>query len=157
MVKNLPAMQETWVWPLGGEDTLKKGMATHSSILAWRISWTEENGRLQPMGYQRVGQDWAINTSTFFHNNQDAAAQITNDRCEDGCQSWLCVSACSLLPLPGKALAHWLSVGTVGLWTGVPPSPFEWLLSFKIRQTFLSTNLVSLVTFEWQAASPHFW
>ena len=50
MVKKFPAMQETWVLPLGGEDTLEKGMATHSSILAWRISWTEENGGLQPMG-----------------------------------------------------------------------------------------------------------
>ena len=46
MVKNLPAMQETWVQSLGGEDPLEKGMATHSSILAWRIPWTEEPGRL---------------------------------------------------------------------------------------------------------------
>ena len=50
MVKNLPAMQETW----GSEDPLEKGMATHSSILAWRIPWTEEPGRLQSMGSQRV-------------------------------------------------------------------------------------------------------
>jgi len=46
MVKNLPAMQETRVQSLGGEDPLEKGMATHSSILAWRIPWTEEPGRL---------------------------------------------------------------------------------------------------------------
>ena len=46
MVKNLPAMQETWVQSLGGEDPLEKGMATHSNILAWRIPWTEEPGRL---------------------------------------------------------------------------------------------------------------
>ena len=46
MVKHLPAMWETWVQPLGQEDPLEKGMATHSSILAWRISWTEEPGRL---------------------------------------------------------------------------------------------------------------
>ena len=45
-VKNLPAMQETWVQSLGWEDPLEKGMATHSSILAWRIPWTEEPGRL---------------------------------------------------------------------------------------------------------------
>ena len=45
MVKNLPAMQEMWVQSLGEEDPLEKGMATHSSILAWRISWTEEPGR----------------------------------------------------------------------------------------------------------------
>ena len=46
MVKNLPAKWETWVWSLGQEDPLEKGMATHSSILAWRISWTEEPGEL---------------------------------------------------------------------------------------------------------------
>ena len=56
-VKNLPAMQETWVRSLGQEDPLEKGLATHSSILAWRIPWTEELGRLQSMGSQRVGHD----------------------------------------------------------------------------------------------------
>ena len=50
MVKNLPAMQETWVRSLVQEDLLEKGMATHSSILAWRIPWTEEPGGLQSMG-----------------------------------------------------------------------------------------------------------
>ena len=55
MVKNLPAMKETGVQSLGQEDTLEKGMATHSSILAWRIPWNGEPGRLHPMGSQRVG------------------------------------------------------------------------------------------------------
>ena len=54
LVKNLSAMQETWVRSLGWEDPLKKEMATHSSILAWRIPWTEEPLRLQSMGSQRV-------------------------------------------------------------------------------------------------------
>ena len=54
MVKNLSAMQETWVQSLGWEDPLEKGMTTHSSILAWRIPWTEEPGKLQSMGSQRV-------------------------------------------------------------------------------------------------------
>ena len=54
MVKNLPAMQETQLQSLGWEDPLEKGMAIHSSILAWRIQWTEEPGRLQSMGSQRV-------------------------------------------------------------------------------------------------------
>ena len=53
-VKHLPAMQETQVRSLGGEDPLEKEMATHSSILAWRIPWTEEIGRLQSMGLQRI-------------------------------------------------------------------------------------------------------
>ena len=57
LVKNLPAVQETQVRSLGGEDPLEKEMATHSSILAWKISWTEEPGGLQSMGSQRVGYD----------------------------------------------------------------------------------------------------
>ena len=56
-VKNLPAMQETWVRSLVLEDPLEKKMATHSSILAWRIPWTEEPGGLQSMGMQGVRQD----------------------------------------------------------------------------------------------------
>ena len=54
-VKNLPAVQETWVQSLGPEDPLEKERATHSSILAWEIPWTEEPGGLQLMGSQRVG------------------------------------------------------------------------------------------------------
>ena len=57
MAKNLPAVQETWVQSLGREDPLEKGMATYSSILAWRIPWTEEPGGLQSMGEQRVGDN----------------------------------------------------------------------------------------------------
>ena len=57
MLKNLPATQETQVRSLGWEDPLKKEMATHSSLLAWRIPWTEEPGGLQSMGSQRVGHD----------------------------------------------------------------------------------------------------
>ena len=56
-VKTLPAMQETRVQSLGQEDPLEKGMATHSSILAWEIPWTEEPGGLQSSGWQRVGHD----------------------------------------------------------------------------------------------------
>ena len=59
-VKNPPAMKETqktWARSLGGEDPLEEGMATHSSVLAWRISWAEEPGRLQSVGWQRVRHD----------------------------------------------------------------------------------------------------
>ena len=59
-LKPLPAMWETWVRSLGREDPLEKEMATHSSILAWRIPWTEEPGGLQSMESQRVGHDWAV-------------------------------------------------------------------------------------------------
>ena len=63
-VKNLPAVQESWVWSLGWENPLEKQMATHSSILAWKISWTEEPGGVQSMGSQRLEHDWAANTYT---------------------------------------------------------------------------------------------
>ena len=66
-LKNLPSMQETWVWSLGWEDPLEKGMATHSSILAWRIPWAEEPSSLQSMGSQRDGHNWANNTHTHTH------------------------------------------------------------------------------------------
>ena len=63
LVKNPPAMRETRARSLGWEDPLEKGLATHSSILAWRIPRTEEPGGLQSMGLQRVRHDWA----TFIH------------------------------------------------------------------------------------------
>ena len=69
VVKTPPALQETWVQSLGWEDPLGKGMATHCSILAWGIPWTEEPGRLQSMGLLRVRHDWATSLSlfTFMH------------------------------------------------------------------------------------------
>ena len=73
-VKTLPAVQETWVWPLGWEDTLEKAMAIHSSILAWRSPWTEEAGGLQTLGLQRVGHDWVTNTFSF-HSLGEGAEQ----------------------------------------------------------------------------------
>ena len=57
MIKNLPAMRETWIQSLGQEDPLEKRMAAHFSILAWKISWTEETGGLQSMGLQRIEHD----------------------------------------------------------------------------------------------------
>ena len=62
MVRNLAALWETWVQSLGWKDSLEKGMATHSNILAWIISWPEEPGGLQSMGSQRVRLDWVIFT-----------------------------------------------------------------------------------------------
>ena len=67
MVKNLLAIWETWFRSLGWEDTLEKGTATHSSILAWRIPWTEEPGGLQSIGSQRVRHEWATFTFTCLH------------------------------------------------------------------------------------------
>ena len=67
MVKNLPAVQETQVQPLSREAPPEEGMATLSSILAWRIPWTEESGALQSMGLQRVAPNWVTNTYTYTH------------------------------------------------------------------------------------------
>ena len=64
MIKHLSTMWETWVRSLGGEDPLEKEMAIHSSTIAWKIPWTEEPGRLQSMGSQRVRHDWE--TSLHF-------------------------------------------------------------------------------------------
>ena len=66
-VKCLPTMQETHVQCLGQEDLLDKKMAPHSSILAWKIPWTEQPGRLQSMGSRRVGHDWATSLYTYTH------------------------------------------------------------------------------------------
>ena len=63
LVKNLPTVQETRVWSLSREDPLEKEMATHSSVLAWKIPWTEEPGGLQSMGSPRGRHDWTTNTS----------------------------------------------------------------------------------------------
>ena len=67
MVKNLPTMWGTWVLSLDQEVSLEEGMATHSSVLAWRIPWTEAPGALQSRGSQRVGHDWAMNTFYFLY------------------------------------------------------------------------------------------
>ena len=77
MIKNLSAMQETQVWSLGREDPLEKEMATHSSILARRIPWTEKPGGPQSMGLQRIGCNWATNTFTFFHKDLPTLNQCT--------------------------------------------------------------------------------
>ena len=68
LVKNPSAMWETWVQSLGWEDSLEKGRATHSSILAWRIPWTEEPGRLQSLESQRAGHNWVTFTFIQHHN-----------------------------------------------------------------------------------------
>ena len=76
MVKNLPGMQETWVQPLSQEDCLEKGMATHSSILAGRILWSEEPGWLQSMGLQRVRHGWLCTHTSLSADSADPETTI---------------------------------------------------------------------------------
>ena len=73
---NLPAVQETQVWSLSGKDSREKEMATPSSVLAWRIPWTEEPAGLQSMGSQRVGHKWATNTTTVLHAASQAPKEF---------------------------------------------------------------------------------
>ena len=75
-LKYLPAMWETWVLSLGREDLLEKEMATHSSILAWRIPWTEEPSGLQSAGLQRVGHNWATSPSFFLKEREDSSSYV---------------------------------------------------------------------------------
>ena len=89
MVKNLPAMQEAQVWSLGQEDPLEKGMATHSSVLAWRIPWTEEPGRLQSMGLQRVGHSWETNTYWWHFSHSFLQKNILTPLCARHCPQYL--------------------------------------------------------------------
>ena len=83
MVENLPAMQETCLWSQN-RHPLEKGMATHSSILAWRIPWTEEPGRLQCMGWQRAGHDWV----TFTFQDWELSVYGLQKREIEVCRVW---------------------------------------------------------------------
>ena len=78
MVKNLPAVGDTWAWSLGWGNPLEKGMATHSSFLVWRIPCTEEPGKLQSMGSQRVGHSWVTNTFLLEYH---AVCSISGSLC----------------------------------------------------------------------------
>ena len=89
-VKRLSTMQETWVRCLDGEDPLEKEMAIHSSTIAWKIPWIEEPGRLQSMGSQRVGHDWA----TYFHFHCSCTCPVPSLHYSH---------RCSLKPPAGKA------------------------------------------------------
>ena len=75
-VKNMLSMQEIQVQFLGQEDPLEEEMATHSSILAWRIPWTEERGRLQSIGLQRVGHNWNDLAQTYYNAEYNSVCSV---------------------------------------------------------------------------------
>ena len=122
-VKRLPAMQESRVQSLGHEDPLEKKMAPYSSILAWGIPWTEEHGRLQPMGLQRVGHDSATSFTRRNLGNKwrwtsrglgSGRIQITLDKADGG------------------GVQYTEAPGSVGLHSGqlesAPPPPPRWMI-----------------------------
>ena len=114
-VKHLPSMQETWVRSLGQEDPLGKEIATYSSTLAWKIPWTKEPGRLQSMGSQRVGHDWATLLSlffdwwwlqaTFWRNQREEKGNIKRGSQEEGGLLWS-----QPAPISWECLSHKRSV-----------------------------------------------
>ena len=139
-------MRETWVWSLGREDPLEKEMATHSSILAWRIPWTEEPDGLQSTVSQRVGHDWATSLHAFFHGFSSSHVWMWELDCEEswGPKNWCFwtvvlektlesfLDSKKIQPVHPKENQSWIFIGrtvaeneTPILW---PPDAKQWLL-----------------------------
>ena len=105
-------MRETWVWSLDQEDPLEKEMATHSSTLAWKIPWAEEPGRLQFMGLQRVGHNWATSfLLSFFPHLTDKETEILNNEA-----TWT-------ESYSSQVVEPRIKAGSVWLETPPPPAP----------------------------------
>ena len=147
-------MQDTWVQSWGQNDLLEKEMETHSNILTWRIPWTEEPGKLQSMGSQRVWQDWVTNTSTswivMLISDSNSIKDIS-EMCETFhlCALQILSAPClsqvtSAMTRPVRALrssgrgAVWVCV--VSLWFP-PPEP----LSFYVTNSIRTSSAVMLV------------
>ena len=148
LVKNLPAMQETWVWSLSQEDALEEEMATQSSILAWRILWTEEPGGLQSMGSQRLATAPHISTQQCrMHPNptclvqrgplEETDSHAGRAPCKDEDRDDWCAHR------PRSTNYCWQAEAGGEGWT-LPhnpqkepalPSPCSWTFSFQIRET----------------------
>ena len=123
MVKNLPAMQETQVWSLGWKDPLEEGMASYSSVLVWRILWTEEPGSLQTIGLQRVGHDWGTNTFTFSSCLSQGHHQSwggSSGRGGDGLVTQLCPTLCDRMDCsPQVSTVHGISQARILEWAAI--------------------------------------
>ena len=106
MVKRLLTVRETWVQYLGWEDLLEKEMAIHSSILAWKIPWTEKPGRLESMGSHKVGHDWMTSLSLFFFKLNIVYTWVLSEVAQ------LCLTLCNPMhcSLPASSLHGILQV-----------------------------------------------
>ena len=145
-VKNLPAVQETRVRSLGWEDPLEKEMATHSSILAWKMSLTEEPGGLQSMGSQRVGHHWATNTN---QNNKSSKRKgqtqsISHSVMSDPATPWIvaCQAPLSMGILQARILGcHSLLQGIFPIQGSNPGLPHcRWILYHLSHQVALKIH-----------------
>ena len=116
--KESAAMQEPWVQSVGREDPLEKGTATQFSVLAWRILWTEEPGRLQSMGPQRVGHNWATSLSLSWLFISDTYTILTWSEVK-----WLSRARLFVTPWTvacTKLLHPWDFLGKKEYWSGLP-------------------------------------
>ena len=107
-VKHLPEMGEMKVWSLGWDDSLEKEMATHSSTLAWKIPWVKEPGRLQSMGSQGVGKDWATSLSFFTFMHWKRKWQPTPVFLPRESQGWGSLVGCHLWGRTESDMTEWL-------------------------------------------------
>ena len=144
-------VQKTRVWSLGQEDPLEKEMATHPSILAWRISWTEEPGRF--MGLQRVRHDWATNTSLLF-TKKDSFRFWDYTVSERIFLFWLCTACGIKVPRPGiKPWPFALEARSLNHWTS-REVPRTFLRNFKIWRS-IKTLVVVVVPVMSNFLQPH--
>ena len=130
MIKSLPEVQETQVQSLGQEDPLEKEMSTHSSTVAWKIPWTKECGRLQSMGWQRVGYHWAMSlTHSAYKLN------IQGDNKQAWCTPFPIWNQ-SIVPCPVLSVASWLAYRFLKRqvrWSGIS-------ISFRIFHSLLGST-----------------
>ena len=125
MVKNLPAMRETPLRSLGWEDSLEKELSMHSSVLVWRIPWTEEPGRRQSTGSQRVGHDWVTNTHT---------------QPRDGTEKFQKKASMKRLPI-GYLFPVKKTTKKNGTWKDLIQPASKWLLSASAHTKYPETTL----------------
>ena len=138
--KNLPAVQETQIQSLGWEDPLEKEMATHSSILAWKISWTEEPGGLQSMGSQRVGHNWATNTYLLTYCCLSCLPRHRlNAVSEPNSYSHESFPSISSFSTPSPSLSYWTKnedLEQMQLWGCLDMKQIFWKYLLKCKVTF---------------------
>ena len=154
-VKNPLAMQETWVWSLGRKDPLEKGMATHFSILAWRIPWTEEPGRLWSIELHRVRHDWETKSFNDPKTVKNCCSKKVNLLCSSSLRSRaLCVQTKNHSQLPGAlpadrvyAMALWNLCLPLQKWAALSPRFFWNTVTFHPQKTgfYKSRHAVTLL------------